>query len=336
MAIREILYPTDFSPPAQHAGQYAALIARRLGATVHLLHVPFVPLPSAQSATGSRAPVGGGAARRDAADRLDRLVRDAAFGGVRTRVSVDGVIAEDAIVEAAAESDLVVMGTHGRTGWSRMTLGSVTARVVATAPCPVLVVKQSVVEELPRGSTLPSHDTVATGPRLRRLLVPLDGSAAAETVLTDAVEVARAFDAVIILLHVLAPASGAMAWKQDTPLPDGLDAATYLGRHQRNLAATGLTVQRVLRVGDPATQILACGDARHADVIAMATHGHRGVRRWLLGSVTEDVLCKTNTPVLVRGARAAGRAWRPAGRDDETAREVLEAGSEPISARQAA
>jgi len=47
MAIREILYPTDFSPPAQHAGQYAALIARRLGATVHLLHVPFLPFPSA-------------------------------------------------------------------------------------------------------------------------------------------------------------------------------------------------------------------------------------------------------------------------------------------------
>jgi nucleotide-binding universal stress UspA family protein len=308
MAMREILFPTDFSEPAQYAGRYAALMARRLGAALHVLHVPMLPVPPA----GDGTPADGHAARRRAGDRLRQLVRAAEFQGVRTRVSAGGPIPEDAIVEAAERSDLVVMGTHGRTGLSRLVLGSVTERVVAAAPCPVLVVKHpEVVVELPWGGALRSRRPIAGVPRLQRLLVPLDGSPASESALGGAAELAQAFNAVIVLVMVLTPLLGITMRAEDASLLDVADAATYLARKQLDLTAAGVAVQRVIRMGDPATQILACADEHRADLIALATHGRSGVRRWLLGSVTEKVLRASDIPVLVFRAWTANRAQDP-------------------------
>jgi nucleotide-binding universal stress UspA family protein len=311
MAMREILFPTDFSEPAEYAGRYAALVARRLGSGLHILHVPLL-----QAAAGA-TPADGHAARRRAGDRLRQLVAQAEFQGVQTRVSVGGVIPEDAIVEAAGASDLVVMGTHGRTGWSRLVLGSVSERVVATAPCPVLAVKHpDVVVELPWGGTLQSRRPIAGVPRVQRILVPLDGSPAAETALEGAAELARAFNGVISLVMVLSPVVPITMRAEEAAPPDAADAATYLARKQRELTAAGVTVQRVIRMGDPATQILACADEHRADLIALATHGRSGLRRWLLGSVTEKVLRASDIPVLVFRAWAAKRARGPEAQEE--------------------
>ncbi len=322
MAMREILFPTDFSEPAEYAGRYAALVARRLGATLHVLHVPLIP---SEVVAGTLAAGGGHAARRQAGERLRQLVGEAEFQGVETRVSVGGVIPEDAIVEAAAESDLIVMGTHGRTGVSRLVLGSVTERVVATAPCPVLAVKHpDVVVELPWGGSLQSRRRVAGVPRL--LLVPLDGSATSETALGGVAELAKAFNAVVVLITVLTPALGITMRAEDAPpMPDAAEAATYLARKQRELAAVGVTARRVIRMGDPATQILAYAEEHGADLIALATHGRSGLRRWLLGSVTEKVLRASDVPVLVFRAWAAQRAQDPEAQGEAAAREPGEA-----------
>jgi nucleotide-binding universal stress UspA family protein len=324
MAMRKILFPTDFSEPAEYAGRYAALVAGRLGASLHVLHVPLVP---PEVVAGTLAPGGGHAARRQAGDRLRQLVAQAEFQGVQTRASVGGVIPEDAIVEAAAESDLIVMGTHGRTGVSRLVLGSVTERVVATAPCPVLAVKHpDVVVELPWGGTLRSGRPIAGAPRLLRLLVPLDGSATSETALDGVAELAQAFNAVVVLVMVLTPALGITMRVEDAPsMPDAAEAATYLARKQRELAAVGVRVQRVIRMGDPATQILACAEEHGADLIALATHGRSGLRRWLLGSVTEKVLRASDVPVLVFRAWAAQRAQDSEVQGEAAAREPGEA-----------
>lgn len=302
MAIREILFPTDFSEPARYAGQYAALVARSVGAGLHVLHVPILPVPPA----GDVAPADGHAARQRAGDRLRQLVAEPEFQGVPARVSVDGLIAEDAIIAAAAGSDLVVMGTHGRTGWSRLVLGSVTERVVATAPCPVLVVKHpEVVIELPWGGSLRSRRRLADGTRIARILVALDGSAESESVLEGTAELARAFNAVVLLVMVLAPVLGVTMRAEQAPLLDDPDAAAYLASKQEELTAAGVVVERMIRRGDPATQILACAEEHHADLVALATHGRSGVRRWLLGSVTEKVLRASDIPVLVFRAWAA-------------------------------
>lgn len=120
--VRDILLATDFSPASEPAAQVARDYARRLGARAHLVHV----------ATDGDA---------DAAPRLTGLAATFAPAPTVTRV-LAGRTPAAAIVAYAREHGigLIVLGTHGRTGMSRVLLGSVAERVVRTAPCPVLTV----------------------------------------------------------------------------------------------------------------------------------------------------------------------------------------------------
>jgi len=144
--IRHILVPTDFSPTSDAALEYARDVADRFGATLQLLHVlqdPFVngPLVSAQSLSetpGVRTTI-----MEDAKARLTARLT----AHDRERFGAQGEVVfgrgADTIVEYAADSraDLIVMGTHGRTGVAHLLLGSVAERVVRTAHCPVLTVR---------------------------------------------------------------------------------------------------------------------------------------------------------------------------------------------------
>jgi nucleotide-binding universal stress UspA family protein len=140
--IESILTPTDFSETAEWAVSYALDLARQLDASVHLVHVVLYPIdvggwPEAYGATfaGLREEM-----RQDAAIRLATRAKSIKDVKVSTDVR-DGSPARE-IVEAARgrKCDLIVMGTHGRGGFSHLMLGSVAERVVRTAPCPVLTV----------------------------------------------------------------------------------------------------------------------------------------------------------------------------------------------------
>jgi nucleotide-binding universal stress UspA family protein len=146
--VTKILVPTDFSESADAALAYAKTLAGCLGASLHLLHVftdpygpamympeVYVPMPEE---TRERA-------LEDARARLaERLNADeeAYFRGARAIVS--GLTAKQ-IVKYAADNGiaLIVMGTHGRRGFSHLFLGSVAEHVVRTAPCPVLTVREA-------------------------------------------------------------------------------------------------------------------------------------------------------------------------------------------------
>ena len=143
--ITRILVPTDFSATADAALDYAYELAGKFGASIELLHVlddPFVVDGMASEAYISEAPVLRTAMLQEAQERLrhraspregiPRIETEVIFGhGART------------IAEYAAErgADLLVMGTHGRTGFAHLMLGSVAERLVRTAPCPVLTVR---------------------------------------------------------------------------------------------------------------------------------------------------------------------------------------------------
>ena len=144
--IKRILVPTDFSAPSDAALDFAKTIAATFGASLHLLHVfedPYVtgaftdayaPLPPSTRA----------ALLDDASKRLaHRLPDDERTRYAATTEIVTGASAT-AIVEYAQdhEIDLIVMGTHGRTGMAHLLIGSVAERVVRTSPCPVLTVHQ--------------------------------------------------------------------------------------------------------------------------------------------------------------------------------------------------
>ncbi|HTQ04722.1 MAG TPA: universal stress protein [Polyangiaceae bacterium] len=147
MAIRQILVPTDFSAPSRAALDYAAELARPLDATIDVLHVweapVFVPpslLPEAGVADLSIIEI----YRKNAEASLEQFVTEAKGRGVPVRASfaelgpVANTIAEFARRRAY---DLVVIGTHGRTGLAHVVIGSVAERVVRYAPCPVLAVR---------------------------------------------------------------------------------------------------------------------------------------------------------------------------------------------------
>jgi nucleotide-binding universal stress UspA family protein len=142
--IRNILMATDFSSASRPAFRRALELAAASHATLWIGHVvPEVP----ETMSGGLLPrvyremelfV-----RRDAQKHLRALTKAAAHAGVRARpLLLDGV-AHEAIRRAARarRADLVVLGTHGRTGAARFFVGSIAARVVATAPCPVLTVR---------------------------------------------------------------------------------------------------------------------------------------------------------------------------------------------------
>lgn len=140
---RTILVPTDFSKAADHALEYAAVLAQPLDATVHLLHVIGAPvlgvpeLGTAYMATMMERLTGTAQAELDA--------RLAAYRG-RIELGPPHIETGDArdMIDRVAErisADLIVMGSHGRRGLSRMLLGSVAEAVVRSSPCPVLVAR---------------------------------------------------------------------------------------------------------------------------------------------------------------------------------------------------
>jgi nucleotide-binding universal stress UspA family protein len=137
----KILVPIDFSPCAEYALDYACELAAKLGARVHVVNAVADTLPELAAAITDQAVA---ALHRNNAAKLAALVEPrravASFG----EIAVVEDTARDAIVNAARalHVDLIVMGTHGRRGLSRVLIGSVTEDVVRRAPCPVLAVRQ--------------------------------------------------------------------------------------------------------------------------------------------------------------------------------------------------
>lgn len=149
MSVREILFATDFSDLADAASGVAREYAHRFGARVHLVHVLW---------SGEREVTG-----------LLARARDAFDGGVPVVIaSTPGDPAEEIVRYAAGHGiDLIVLGTHGRTGLSRALLGSVAERVIRTAPCPVLAVPggpEPPVAPAPAPTELPGRCLVCAHP----------------------------------------------------------------------------------------------------------------------------------------------------------------------------
>jgi nucleotide-binding universal stress UspA family protein len=142
---RPVLNPTDFSKASRAALTRASAEAKARKAELLILHVlaPVIPVVGEGYVDPSTYEQMSEAAQAGAQKQLDRVVAQAKAARVRARgMLVEGVAHEQiARIARARRCDLIVMGTHGRTGVARFFLGSVAARVAATAPCPVLTVR---------------------------------------------------------------------------------------------------------------------------------------------------------------------------------------------------
>ncbi len=295
---RRILVPLDGSLLAEEAVPVAADIARRSGAGLELALV-HVSMAAALAA----APV---AVDFQELDRLQLEDEAAYLHRVTERVRDEWGLAVDThhlagpIVDTLAahvrdaKVDLVVITTHGRGAVGRMWLGSVADGLVRTLTVPVLMLRSA-------------DDAAARRGGLRRVLLPLDQSDAAE----EAVVAARDLvddEGECLLMTVIDPSP----LMNVAPVPFALipelvvdgemkeTARLYLERIARGIRRTGVRARVAVRVAtNPAVEIL--DEARHerVDAIAVTTHGVGGMRRFLLGSVVDKLVRGADVPVLV-------------------------------------
>lgn len=296
-----ILVPYDGSEQSARALPVAAALAARTGASVQLAivhdpsaYIPFVPGEVAIPVYDQELVQ----AHRD----RDQHVLDAAVAHLQQQgVKASGVLLDGTIVEALEEhlvqvhADLVVMTTHGRSGFERLRLGSVATAFLTRATVPVLLVRGSGSEHREGEPVLPCG----------ALLCTLDGSQFAETVLPHARTFAEATGMTLHLVAVTVPHAISMApFGTEALLAD--DSALTAEEHVREeylqrIAATcpaGTTVRAITDMSVP-RGILDAVEAETCGAIAMATHGRGGLKRLVLGSVADEVIRHAHTPILV-------------------------------------
>lgn len=293
--LRSVLVATDFSAPSEAALTYGRALTKTFGATLHLLHVldndflnPMAADPFVVHA----------AADRQVNDRLtddDRRTLSARAG---VHVSSEPA---DAIVTYARlnDIDLIVTGTHGRSGMTHLLTGSVAERVVRTANCPVLTVRH------------PEHEFVQSGEEpmvvLKRILVATDFGEAADAAFTYGRELACAFDATVHVLHVVdnlytrnlggEAYLGALPTDAQRSLEDS--AHRQLNHLVDDAGAKPGSVKGVLRTSSTAAfEIVGYAKEAEIDLIVMGTHGRGALGHLLMGSVAERVVRIAPCPVL--------------------------------------
>jgi nucleotide-binding universal stress UspA family protein len=301
--LRRILVPLDGSPFANAALPPAAALARRTGAQLRLLHV--VEVPAALAYPEYRAED-----RAWAEQYLAELATAEAPAGVAVSTSVrEGRILEQIQKELADwKADLMVMTTHGRGGVSRLWMGSVADRCVRSSAVPVLLVRPNEKVSLPTPSFAPV-----------RVIVPLDGSAIAESALPHATALAKAFGARLVLLQGLAhfgALDGAHLSLNPTRIErERTESEAYLEERAEAARRAGVEVELMVVTEPGLAEAIA---ARAPDeVIVMTTNGKGGLDRAVFGSVADKVVRSATCPVMVvRPERSAeGRALEALSRE---------------------
>ena len=276
--LRNILFTTDFSEASMKALPYAGSLAKTFGAKVFLCHV-ITPPPVAVGAAPAAQYV------FDAEyDNANRVFANAALWkaleGLETKSLIPSGTFGDALAETIAENeiDLVVAGTHGRTGLTRLLLGSITEEICRVADCPVLTVGPHLISD---------------GRKLERILLLTDLSDESRAALPYVVQFARKYGASVTVLHVL-PAETATN-------PDAKALAEPIRRtvvHNYEESLQGLKTQYVLESGDIVPTILSVAERERADLIALGVRSAFLAGFQLRSSVAYGVISGAHCPVL--------------------------------------
>jgi len=294
--LQTIVHPTDFSESSAHALRLAGHLAGTHGLRLVVLHVaetPTAPPPH----EGPKGAAGTAGVKRHQVQLEERI---AGLRASHSDLAVEGHIAEGHAVEsilrsvAALKGDLIVMGSHGRTGLSRVLLGSVAERVARQATCPVLIVK---------GPHSLSHQPPTTGPTesgtppFQTIIVPTDFSERSRGALNVAAALAGVGTRVIVV-HVAGPVHIAS---------EGYFEALDERLREFTIAKPGVEVEFVLGEGDAAEEVIHLARQAERPLIVMPSHGRTGLDRLFIGSVAEKVLRGAVCPVLIlRRAPGAG------------------------------
>lgn len=282
----KILVPLDGSELSESALPWAHLMAKTEGSEVMLCR-SFEPLSALYLVPDMMPPVAGSVDQETLStqviDYLEGLRERLPDTQVRCRADCGSPA--DEILARAAKGDMVVMASHGRGGLGRWLMGSVATKVVRASPKPVLVV-----------GGLCERESVAN-PKLRKILVPLDGSPTAESALSHAVSLAKDHGAELLLYQGVSLVDLNHAVVEAANQAELDRADTYL--QQQGKACEGVTFHTLVCQTPARHGIVKNAKAEGVDLIVMGSHGRSGVSLWMLGSVAEEVLQKSTCPVLI-------------------------------------
>jgi nucleotide-binding universal stress UspA family protein len=302
---KRILVTLDTSRLAEIALPYAEELAPKLGAEVILLHVR----------TSADAPE-----KMDHKTYMDKIADEVEHNiksspafkkGEKIKVKVElygkpkrtANTAAEILDYAEKESvHLIIMATHGRTGISRWTLGSIANKVARAAQCSLLLIRAGAV--IPRKVSL------------GKILVPLDGSKTSEAVLPYVESLATKLNSQVNLLNVVEPlyyvypyaenmgyygAAGVVQipYSEEEMKPAKAVAEKYIKDVNDKLAAQGVKTSYFTRTGPPGEEIIKAEEEMAPDMVAMSAHGHSGFGRWDNGSIADKVLHAGITPLLL-------------------------------------
>jgi nucleotide-binding universal stress UspA family protein len=283
---RKILCPVDFSNNSIAALDQAAKLARKDDALLYLMHVEFVPM----SKPAELADYDITFSTEPAKLRLEEIARKH-LAKVRHELVVQVGWPGELIKKAAQEFDvdLIVMATHGRTGMTRLFLGSIAEHVIRTSERSVL--------SLGPGTAVGA---------VKKILCPLDFSPNSIAALNLGWRLAQKYRATVSLLHVVpvpfepseVPVEPPTSeWEQDARAQLAKVAAESLGATAK--------CKLVVRRGDPASAILEVERELRPDLIVMATHAQTGLSHLVFGSVADRTIRESTVPVLtVRGRQS--------------------------------
>lgn len=301
-----ILLPTDFSDTARRALSFAAHLADRHAAELHLFHVR-TPAEERMQPPGVESP----RTRDDLAECARRAAEglgdSTATDGRHVSMVQDSVVADsvqEAVVDYADQQDvdLIVMGTARRSGLRTLFPQSTASAVVRHASCPVLTV-------LDEPETVP-------GP-IDGIFVPYDFSEPAEEAVRYGEALADLYDAELSFVHVVQDLTVPMEYEVQVP---DVDLEAVKDRAKTALEEVSDRAHRVIvRTGNPARRIVELAEDRHADLLVISTHGRTGLQRVLLGSVAEQVIRQAPCPVFTIKASGPARADEAEPEEQETA-----------------
>ena len=296
--------PIDFSETSRRALPYAGAFARWYNAALEILHVTGAFDDESSPARDHPGPddsrVSYPTSKEAILARLDSVIQSAGLADVNVRPVAEEGRPHEVIVRrsGAQPSNLLVMATHGRSGFNRLLLGSVTEKVVRTAHCPVLTVPPSAAA------------VSAVSARFARILCPIDFSPSALQALLYALDLGRQPDGTVTLLHAVEymdPYTREYAehmgpeephWPETSARMQDLLARLTSRLGEMAGVAPPCRIETVVGVNRAYKEILARAESDGTDLIVMGAQGHGGVGLMFYGSTTQHVVRAAACPVL--------------------------------------
>lgn len=286
--IDSVLVPTDGSEGARIGARRGIDLAATAGADLHVVSVVDTHEIESGEASGDQTEQERllETEAQQAIDSISGLARTHLSGRVTTAIERGTPFRTINEYVDTHDIDLIVMGTHGRTGLERAILGSVAEKTLRTAAVPIVTVT-------------PNADLGEIGDgRYEDILLPTDGSEGAELAIEWGTTLAQVYDATVHTVYSVdtsrfggAEEIGAI---YDALEQTGRDALETVRKRAR---AADISVTGNIANGPAARTILSHAEEDDVDLIVMGTHGRSGVRRYLIGSVTETVVRHADVPV---------------------------------------